>query len=176
MEPFTALVGLLPLAESAVKITSRLCKTISEVKGLPGNLRQELDWLIHLRKILVRFEGTCRQLDYMETGVEIDLLRDCLESCGELVQDLEKEIDERLGKIKGKSFRSRIEALSAVFNSEDLQRSKSEIDQCMKDLDLAHKEVSRYNFDRHNQITMLKMILVRSLLSITRPHCTIQIV
>ena len=174
MEPFTALVGLLPLAESAVKITSRLCKTISEVKGLPGSLRQELDWLIHLRKILVRFEGTCRQLDYIETGVEIDLLRTCLKTCESLVKNLEEEIDERLIKIKGKSFRSRIEALRAVFDSEDLQRSKSEIDRCTKDLNLAYQDVSRYDLDSHNQVTLLKILLVRLPFSITSEQCALK--
>ena len=145
MEPVTTFLGLLPLAESAVKTTSKLCDIIREVKRLPENLGKELDWLSNLREILVRFEGTCRQLEYLETGFKIDLLQSRLKSCESIVQDLEKEIDRRLRKIKGRSFRSRIEALSAVFNSDDIQRSKSEIDQCTKDLNLAHQEVSRYN-------------------------------
>lgn len=156
MEPVTSIIGLLPLVEIACRTTSKLCRTISEVKGLPQSLAKELDWLRHLREVLLRFEFTCQQVQYLIMGVNIDLLEDRVNSCSSLVQDLEKQIDERLGKIRGKSFRSRIEALSAVFNSEAFQRSKSEIDHCTKDLSLAHQEVSRYKVDKHNQVSLLK--------------------
>lgn len=158
MEPVTTILGLFELAVVTGRITSKLCNIISEVKELPESLRQELEWLGQLEEILLRFEGTCQELDSLKTSADIDLVYRHLKRCKKLVKNLETQVEKRLRKIrwiKGNFVQSRIEALSAVFKSDDFQRSKSDIDLCMKTLNFCYQEVSRYDLDPHNQVALL---------------------
>ena len=168
MDPASAIAGIIGLAALTGQTTSKLCKLIREVEHLPESLKQELAWLSQLERILLRFEGTCWELKHLGTRAKTDLLYQSLTKCKTSVQDLEQQVEARLGNIKGNFFQSRIKALRAVFNSEEFQRSKSNIDLCMKHLSLAHQEVSRYILHQCNEVALLKTILVGSRFSISR--------
>lgn len=140
MDPASAIA----LAALAVEATSKLYTIIRDLKEVPANFRQELEWLSRLREILSSIENTSYRLVQLETGVNIRILHQSLGRCYVLVQALKEQVEKTLKKIKERGLNKRVATIGAVFKSEAFQRSKEEISHCMNDLSLCQQELSRY--------------------------------
>ena len=142
MEPASAVASLIGLAVLSIDTTRRLRSTLAEIQDIPGRFHSEHEWLTNLQEVLINIERTGRNIDGLGIGLDTAMLDPPLRRCYALVQALDERVENKLRKIDGHCLRRRLAMLIAVYISDEIRKTKDNIDQCVRELSLCYQELT----------------------------------